>query len=170
MSQNYNGLYLMVGRFNPLTAYHYEVINSMPDGQSVVAVTRTVGDKKNPLELEEKLNLMAGSITAYPIFDCADVLDAVLQCKTLYGATEVILYCGSDRAQDYLRLNTYTEPEGIRVVDVVCVARLDDTHSATHLRSLARQGLKEEFKAVCGYAGKDRDTAYEMIRNHYGCI
>ena len=170
MNQKYNGLYLMVGRFNPLTVHHAAVINQMPDGQSVVATTMSEGNDKNPIRTKYKLDFMANALTAYPIFECTDVINGILQCKTLYGADEVILYCGSDRAQDYLRLNTYTEPEGIRVVDVVCVDRLDEKHSATYLRELAKLGKEKEFKALCGYSGRDRDAAYKMIRSHYGCI
>lgn len=175
MNQKYNGLYLMVGRFNPLTIYHLEAINKMPEGRSVIGMTKTEGNDKNPLPLGMKDLFLGRSLVdrADPVrvhFHCDDVLNAVIRCKEMYRVDEVVLYCGSDRAQDYLRLNTYTEPEGIRVVDVVCVDRLDDQHSATYLRELAKLGKKKEFKALCGYVGRDKDKAYDMIRSHYGCI
>lgn len=175
MSQKYNGLYLMVGRFNPLTIYHLDVINNMPLERSVIGMTKSEGDDKNPLSCGMKDQFLERALLdrADPVrvhFHCNDVLHAVFQCKEIYRVNEVVLYCGSDRAQDYFRLNTYTEPEGIRIVDVVGINRLDDQHSATYLRELAKLGRKKEFKELCGYVGRDKDAAYAAIRSHYGCI
>lgn len=178
MNQNYNGGYfghLMVGRFNPLTIYHLEAMNKMPTTRNtVIAATRSQGDDKNPIPLGQKWTSLDRALTArgvppYVSILCDNVLDGILQCRT-FLMREIILYCGSDRADDYLRLNTYTEPEGIRVVDVVCIDRTDDHHSATYLRELAILGKKKEFKALCGYIGRDKDAAYHAIRSHYGCI
>lgn len=175
MTQNYNRMNLMVGRFNPLTIYHLDAIRKMPENQTLIATTRSQGNDRNPLNAGDKWIFLDRALTTYirptlVSIRCDDVLDAVLHCKTLTLSTEVVLYCGSDRAEDYLRLNTYTEPEGIRVVDVVCIERLDDHHSATYLRELAVLGKKKDFKALCGYVGRDKDKAYHAIRNHYGCI
>lgn len=165
----------MVGRFNPLTIYHLDAIRKMPDHQTLVATTRSYGDKNNPLNAGDKWIYLDRALTTHirptlVSIRCDNVIDAVLQCKTINLSTEVVLYCGSDRAEDYLRLNTYTEPEGIRIVDVVSIDRLDVHHSATHLRELAVLGKKKEFKALCGYVGRDKDKAYHAIRTHYGCI
>lgn len=169
-----NVFHVLVGRFNPLTVYHLDVIRTLPMYHSVVATTITQGNDKNPLSYPDKYRWMDRALIQAAryntLFPCTDVLDAIKNTHRIFGCEEIVLHCGSDRAEDYLRLNSYTEPEGIRIVDVQSIARLDCDQSATYLRELAKQGRKKEFKQLCGYVGRDKDHAYKAIRDHYECV
>lgn len=172
MTQKYNATHLIVGRFNPLTKYHAEIIVNQPG--IVIGMTTSHNSDKNPLEPNLKYRMLEYAFAKQKqqpvVIMVQDVLQAVIYVGKGFCTPEIILHCGSDRATDYLRLNTYTEPEGIRIVDVVSTDRLAPEHSATYLRELARDGKKKEFKALCGFRGNHRDVAYRAIRTHYGCI
>lgn len=174
MTANDNTWHLLVGRFNPLTVYHLDLIRQMPMYHTIIATTQTQGNDKNPIGYRDKYRWMDRALVNAGHYNMLipsrDVLHAIKVTHDIYGCTEIVLHCGSDRAEDYLRLNSYTEPEGIRIVDVRSIPRLDSDQSATYVRELAKTGKKKEFKELCGYIGRDKDHAYKAIRDHYGCV
>ena len=170
MAEKHNRVDLVIGRFNPLTIYHKELISAIgAKGMTIVATTKTQ-DANNPLAPNiKRLYMHHAHLNVRGIVICKDAVDAILSVKA-YGADEVVIHCGDDRADNYLRLNTYTEPDGVKIVDVVSAKRLHSTHSATYLRALAKDGREQEFMDLCGYRGQCKQFAYRLIRQYYGCI
>ncbi len=168
---------LFVGRFNPLTVYHRQIIEQMTGHRFVMATTSH--GNRDPLETALKIRLlrrMVRSVGGAPSFVAStlNLFDALTltraACSTINPSTPlpVILHCGADRERDCLRLNTYTEQTGIEIVDLVVHNRLDDTHSATHARTLAKLGNWEAFKEICGYNTEaDKHAAYVAIQQYY---
>lgn len=167
---------LFVGRFNPLTIHHLDVFRQM-EGIRLIFVTGTQGPK-DPLSVDQKM-LMLDDVVVNRLGDgrtytaqVKDVVDA-LRTAASYAevgnlSNEVILHCGSDRALAYQRLNTYKDETGVVIKEVVIHQRVDDKHSATHLRSLAIQGNWNEFQKLCGYVNiVHKSIAYNMIRMHH---
>lgn len=173
-----DNLSLFVGRFNPLTTYHMGIIQQM-QGHKVIVATKTYGIK-DPIHVASKMMMLNAAIVKKPRTSM-DLLEArdIMEALTLAGhaaaklelSNEIILHCGTDRAVTYQRLNRYTEETGVVINRIVVHDRLDDTHSATHLRSLAVAGQWNEFQKLCGYATtQHKSMAYNMIRMHHGSL
>lgn len=138
-------------------------------GYSWVFMTESYNDK-NPIPPGTKFEMLECALHNSVVKPCRDLFDALEQMGKITNYSGIRLHCGDDRAHDYQRLNTYTEQFGVQIVEVVPHERLDPNHSATYLRSLAREGRKTEFKRLCGFVGEHKEEAYTIIRNYYGCI
>ncbi len=170
-----DNIHLLVGRFNPLTRYHLRLIESMPHPRAI-AVTGSIG-RKDPLDIATKLTLMGNTIKdvssnePFELFHAKHVIDALKQLGTFPTPRPVVLHCGTDRVEDYQRLNTYTHETGVEIVSVVEHVRLEAVHSATYLRLLATTSQEPEFIETCGYTQlSDRQLAYDMIRSYYASV
>lgn len=169
---HYNdNLSLIVGRFNPLTVHHLAIITAMK-GQKLIMVTGTSGPN-DPLAVDDKINFMKSTIHkidpsamilhARNVIDALEIAGDVAQKNGV--SNNITLHCGSDRADGYRRLNTYTNQTGVVIKDIIIHSREDDRHSATHLRALANAKNWNGFQGLCGYSNiKDVASAYKMIQ------
>lgn len=170
-----DNIHLIVGRFNPLTVYHRDVIEQIA-GPCVIAITGSIGPK-DPLPLNLKMRLTQEVVDSQHqvnpryLIPAKDVLDAVRTVGLKFNCPNVILHCGSDRAGDYQRLNTYAHETGVESISVVGYEREHENHSATYLRSLAVNGMYDEFMSMCGYAHRaDCILVYDAIRSYYASV
>lgn len=174
-----DNLSLFVGRFNPLTVHHLDVFQQM-EGKRLILVTGTEGPR-DPLSVEQKMMMLddvvinrlgdnrTSTARVQNVVDALHVAAAYAKVDNL--PNEVILHCGSDRAVAYQRLNTYKDETGVVIKEVVIHERVDDSHSATHLRALAVQGKWNEFQKLCGYVNVvHKSIAYNMIRMHHASL
>lgn len=170
---------VFMGRFNPFTVYHKDIIEQM-EGNKIIVTTSSYDDK-NPIGLDLKLELMSNTLNEfYPDVTLLHARDAFTALKTVrstcphlgdWGSSDsllhVTLHCGSDRAGEYLRLNTYTHETGVVIEKFVVHHRINDAQSATRARIFARLGDWKHFREICGYNGSDAERAYESIQKYY---
>lgn len=154
----------MIGRFSPLTTYHLAVIQQMT-GSRIVLVTQSF-DSKNPIPPSLKIDMIRRAVPNATIIGCKHVIDGLTQIGKLHTNAQITLHCGSDRSEDYQRLNTYTETTGVTIKTVVTHRREADQHSASYVRSLAQAGDYQRFESVCGLAVTDAEVAYHLIREN----
>ena len=121
---------VVIGRFNPPTKGHYEVINTVKsfikrnpklglDFSPVVIViggSKSDADKKrNPLSVDERISFMKGSGNANGV----TLLNAVNAFAALAlvrekGMEPIAIAAGSDRIDDYIKIldKHFTKPDG----------------------------------------------------------
>lgn len=145
-----------VGRFNPITKAHGEIIDRMisDDNDNDIFIFVVDGEQssrnkdKNPLGISRRLSVFRN---IYPrwinnkrviiesvsnMFECFDVLDVM-------GYMDLLLYCGTDRLATYRKIvNSYN----IRC-DVICQDRNDNV-SATAVREAVRSNNLELAKSL----------------------
>ena len=99
---------LFIGRFNPPTILHYQIIQEMVKNNTDCFVFIVSGEKsqkdKNPLDTEFIKKLISNKRIKTDI--CANAIQA-LDVLDVLGYNEVNLYCGSDRIKSYSGLNKY---------------------------------------------------------------
>lgn len=170
MTIEINSFHMLVGRLNPMTIYHRDLIEQ--NRIRYIFLTGTEDAESNPIpaRLKVDMTLEAFRHVNYTVVQCSGVFDAIQKARAFWAPEHITLHCGSDRAADYQRLNTYSKELGLKELVVQSYDRLDDQHSATHLRQLAKDGNFKEFEQLCGYRPHHIEVAYEVIRHKYGCI
>lgn len=170
MTDKHNTLNMIVGRFNPLTKYHKELIET--NDIRFVYMTWSEDNDRNPIPAPRKQIITEFSLAGDRIVIlCKDLFQALEHASNhIKGPRRIRLHCGSDRQADYQRLNTYTEQLGVKKLIVTSYPRMDDDHSATRLRELARQGDFAKFSELCGYHSCYHQEVYDMLRRTYGCV
>ena len=121
---------VVIGRFNPPTKGHYEVINTVKSfikrnpklGLDVSPVVVIIGGsksdadkKRNPLSVDERISFMKGSgnangVTLLTAINAFAAL-AMLRDK---GMEPIAVAAGSDRIEDYIKIldKNFTKPDG----------------------------------------------------------
>lgn len=147
MSRN-NLVGVMVGRFQPITRAHLEIITNMSEKHNrsiVFLVDGNTASDHNPISLDCRIRMIAQilpgnvELKVIPTGFFVDTLNSV-------EATDFVVYAGSDRVTDYKRFTAYADPgKSIRVHEVK--RTLTDV-SASKVRKALRQHDKAKFKRL----------------------
>lgn len=141
---------LFVGRFQPITKTHFEMISSLQD--PVVCIVRgqksSLDKQRNPFSLEyqmECLNKLFGD-TVRVVVSSSGYLPEVVSSLNEVGICVRSVHCGSDRYMDYRsQLERHTRTTGVSFsFDLVEHSRTDDV-SGTVLRESLRNGDRSRF-------------------------
>lgn len=95
------------GRYNPPTIGHQLLIDKLKNeakkvnGDAFLIPSHTQDNKKNPLSLEEKINLLKKMAPGVGVLDTGKTLVGALQDLQSRGYTNVIQIAGSDRIPEY---------------------------------------------------------------------
>lgn len=163
-------LIVLYGRFNPLTKAHMGLIDqmklsrdySLSGGKILIGISpNPLVNDHNPLTLEERMAILKDSagpgVEITP--DYSSVFDIVADLHTQFD--RIVVFCGSDRQDDYLRLKKYSSAP----VDVVCVHRDENNKiSATLLREAARNNDYQSWEEMYGGSESSCSDTFHKIR------
>lgn len=160
---------IIIGRFNPLTTFHKSIISTMT-GQRFVVTTSSHDEHRNPIQPSTKLRMLEATfqteLSPVRVMLCKDAIDALFVVGEAIKDAEIILHCGSDRGDDYQRLNRYTDQAGVTIKEVIVHDRLSEEHSATYLRQSAIRGDRDTFDRLCALTPEHREQVYNLIRRY----
>lgn len=166
------------GRLNPPTKGHLKLMNKLVElakkykGKAILFTSHSQDPKKNPLQYKDKLEyitseapdgLNVADTNAKTVFQMLEVLSKL-------HFTSVYFVAGSDRLQEYKRLEKYAPELGIRHYEVVSAGERDPDSddvsgmSASKLRKYASDGNFEEFKKGALCTGARCKQLYNDVR------
>ena len=171
--------YFIFGRFNPPTIGHKVLIDNLiktsheHHADAYVFATSTQDEKKNPLRVEEKVEILK---MMYPDPDTVRIINTTEKgCKSIpvvlsalrrVGYEDLTLVAGSDRVPDFQGKfkGLAVVPGGERDPDA------DDATgmSATIARTAAMQGDVEKFKRSMNNSVRGKNAIYNTIRRRLG--
>ena len=98
---------IFIGRFNPPTILHYQIIQEMVKSNNDCFAFIVSGEKsnrsKNPLDADFIKKILSKNIKVDICSNACMALDII----EVIGYTDVNLFCGSDRVKSYSSLNKY---------------------------------------------------------------
>jgi len=175
------------GRYNPPTIGHEKLTEKVREvankesGDAFIVPSHTVDNKKNPLNFDEKSELLHHMVDGMQILSTGKTLISLLQDLQDKGYTNIIHVAGSDRIPEFQKLiemynckedkkgvipfcfQSYTfESAGERDPDSDSVEGM----SASKLRELAKAGNYDEFAngTSSKIPDKLKQQTYEIIR------
>lgn len=166
------GTAIFVGRFQPLTAAHYSIIDNLRKSYRNVFVVIVAGKtkKNNPLTLGQRVKLISKafggklplqSIIKAPTGFTPDILDKISRYISKEKLKrKFILAAGEDRIDEYKRqINEYYKGEA--EIEIKMIPREEESISATKVRQALMQNNEEEFRRLMPQSLWDE---YESLR------
>lgn len=153
-------LNIMIGRFNPPTKLHENIINSMGINSRIFIVDGEATKNnlfKNPLPIEYREELFKNLHPNIKIDICTNAFQA-LEIVDLMGYSSINLYCGSDRVKSYESMKKYF-PYKINIVETT---RTDDDISASLVRENIRKNNLDYLNQL--HSKIDEDQIYNILR------
>jgi hypothetical protein len=175
------------GRYNPPTTGHQLLINKLAaianekQADAFLIPTHTLDKKKNPLNINEKINILQQMAPGIKILETGKTLIEALKDLQAKGYTSIIQVAGSDRIPEFTHIrDAYNNkpnkageiPFSFKTYDIASSGDRDpdsdgvEGMSASKLRELALAGNIEEFKqGMSTTVNNDTKTAtYNTIR------
>jgi len=169
------GTAVFVGRLQPITLAHYNIIDQARKTYDDIFIILVSGSKtkkqQNPFTFKQRAELVYkafnGKIPMSHILkaptgftpDILDYLDKYISRKKL--KKKFVLFAGADRADDYKRqIDNYYK--GAADVEVKTISREDDSISATKVRKALLDNNLEEFKRL---TPKNIWPEFDKLRN-----
>lgn len=172
------------GRYNPPTIGHQKLFDKISEvafrnnGEGIIAPSHTQDNTKNPLDYNEKAEIIREMGEGLTIIDKGKFFIGLLQFLQSQGYTDIIHVAGSDRIPEFQKLvETYNgKPDKKGIIPfsfnnytfVSAGERDPDSEgvegmSASKLRALALEGNLEAFKQ--GMSDKVNDALKEKTYN-----
>ena len=175
------------GRYNPPTIGHQLLIDKLKTeaekihGDAFLIPSHTQDDKKNPLSLEEKINLLKKMAPGVEVLDTGKTLIDALKDLQARGYTNVFQIAGSDRIPEYQiirdKYNGKPAKDGsipfdFKTYEIISSGERDpdsdgvEGMSASKVRKFALDGDYESFnRGISPVLGEDeKRLVYNAIR------
>ena len=165
---------LSFGRMNPPTIGHQKLMKKLIEvgrnegGVPMLFLSHSQDKKKNPLSYQEKLKFVRSNAPsglrvmdspARTIYEAIDTLVA-------QGFVNIIVICGSDRVEEFSKIEKYKEKMGFSSFKVVSSGErdadsdnLENSISASKMREYAKE---EDFDNFANGAGCSKSLVKDM--------
>ena len=174
---------LSFGRMNPPTIGHQKLmkklieVGKMEGGVPMLFLSHSQDKKKNPLSYQEKLKFVRSNAPsglrvmdspARTIYEAIDTLVA-------QGFVNIIVICGSDRVEEFSRIEKYKEKMGFSSFKVVSSGErdadsdnLENSISASKMREYAKEEDFDNFAKGAGCSKSLVKDMYAAVRRGMG--
>lgn len=174
---------LSFGRMNPPTIGHQKLMKKLIEegrkegGVPMLFLSHSQDKKKNPLSYQDKLKFVRSNAPsglrvmdspARTIYEAIDVL-------VKKGFVNIIVVCGSDRVEDFSRIETYKDKMGFSTFKIVSSGErdtdsdnLENSISASKMREYAKNEDYENFAKGAGCSKSLIKDMYDSTRRGMG--
>ena len=174
---------LAFGRMNPPTIGHQKLMKKLvevskkEDGVPMLFLSHTQDKKKNPLSYQDKLKFVRSNTPqglrvmdspARTIYEAIDVL-------VKQGFVNIIVVCGSDRVEEFSRIEKYKDKMGFSNFKIVSSGdrdadsdNLENSISASRMREYAKNEDFESFVKGAGCSKVLIKDMYDATRKGMG--
>lgn len=161
-------LVVCYGRFNPPTIAHQALFHRVADianieTEGMIATSQTF-DQKNPLGILEKTEILSSMVPRGVKLECQYESPFALMAALANKYETVTLVCGSDRINDYRRLQGYHPNLKLDIVD------RDDTISSSLLREACAVGDYDTFVKYYGGPSNSTVSVYNTVKERVKCL
>ena len=174
---------LSFGRMNPPTIGHQKLMKKLvevskkEDGVPMLFLSHSEDKKKNPLSYQDKLKFVRSNTPqglrvmdspARTIYEAIDVL-------VKEGFVNIIVVCGSDRVEEFSRIEKYKDKMGFSNFKIVSSGErdadsdnLENSISASRMREYAKNEDFEHFAKGAGCSKNLIKDMYDATRKGMG--
>lgn len=170
---------LSFGRMNPPTIGHQKLMKKLikEGGVPMLFLSHSQDTKKNPLSYQEKLNFVRSNAPsglrvvdspARTIYEAIDTLVA-------QGFVNIIVICGSDRVEEFSKIEKYKEKMGFSSFKVISSGErdadsdnLENSISASKMREYAKEEDFDNFAKGAGCSKSLVKDMYAAVRRGMG--
>ena len=174
---------LSFGRMNPPTIGHQKLMKKLIEvgkkegGVPMLFLSHSQDKKKNPLSYQEKLKFVRSNapnglrVMDSPARTIYEAIDTLVK----QGFVNIIVVCGSDRVEEFSRIENYKEKMGFSSFKIVSSGdrdadsdNLENSISASKMREYAKEEDFANFAKGAGCAKSLIKDMYESVRKGMG--
>ena len=174
---------LSFGRMNPPTIGHQKLMKKLIEvgkkegGVSMLFLSHSQDKKKNPLSYQEKLKFVRSNApSGLRVMDSpARTIYEAIDTLVKQGFVNIIVVCGSDRVEEFSRIENYKEKMGFSSFKIVSSGdrdadsdNLENSISASKMREYAKEEDFDNFAKGAGCAKSLIKDMYESVRKGMG--
>lgn len=164
---------LSTGRMNPPTKGHLKLIETMKAvsrecgiTETLLCLTKTTDNERNPLTYDEKVNLLKH--TGIKFAEDSNLFKTVERLVKNEDYKTIIIVIGSDRLPMVESVQKYALEWGAEFVDIVTIGRDDEDEiskiSATLVRKAVKENDYESYKKMIGVQAEDTEPLWNLLR------
>lgn len=165
---------LSFGRMNPPTIGHQKLMKKLIEvgkkegGVPMLFLSHSQDKKKNPLSYQEKLKFVRSNApSGLRVMDSpARTIYEAIDTLVKQGFVNIIVICGSDRIEEFSRIENYKEKMGFSSFKIVSSGErdadsdnLENSISASKMREYAKE---EDFESFANGAGCSKSLIKDM--------
>ena len=174
---------LSFGRMNPPTIGHKKLMKKLIEvgkkegGVPMLFLSHSQDKKKNPLSYQEKLKFVRSNapnglrVMDSPARTIYEAIDTLVK----QGFVDIIVVCGSDRVEEFSRIENYKEKMGFSSFKIVSSGdrdadsdNLENSISASKIREYAKEEDFDNFAKGAGCSKSLIKDMYYSVRNGMG--
>jgi nicotinamide mononucleotide adenylyltransferase len=174
---------LSFGRMNPPTIGHQKLMKKLievgkkEDGVPMLFLSHSQDKKKNPLSYQEKLKFVRSNApSGLRVMDSpARTIYEAIDTLVKQGFVNIIVVCGSDRVEEFSRIENYKEKMGFSSFKIVSSGNrdvdsdiLENSISASKMREYAKEEDFDNFAKCAGCAKSLIKDMYDSVRKGMG--
>jgi nicotinic acid mononucleotide adenylyltransferase len=174
---------LSFGRMNPPTIGHQKLMKKLIEvgkkegGIPMLFLSHSQDKKKNPLSYQEKLKFVRSNApSGLRVMDSqARTIYEVIDTLVKQGFVDIIVVCGSDRVEEFSRIENYKEKMGFSSFKIVSSGErdtdsdnLENSISASKMREYAKEENFDSFAKGAGCSKALIKDMYDAVRNGMG--
>lgn len=170
---------LSFGRMNPPTIGHQKLMKKLIDvgrkegGVPTLFLSHSQDKKKNPLSYQEKLKFIRSNApSGLRVMDSpARTIYEAIDTLVKQGFVNIIVVCGSDRVEEFSKIENYKEKMGFSSFNIVSSGErdadsdnLENSISASKMREYAKEEDFENFAKSAGCSKSLIKDMYDSVR------
>ena len=174
---------LSFGRMNPVNVGHIRLMRDIisiakkEGGIPMLFLSHSQDKKKNPLSYQEKLKFVRSNApSGIRVMDSsARTIYEAINTLVKQGFVNIIVVCGSDRVEEFSRIENYKEKMGFSSFKVVSSGERDadsdnieNSISASKMREYAKEEHFELFSRGAGCSKSLIRDMYDSVRKGMG--
>ena len=174
---------LSFGRMNPPTIGHQKLMKKLIEvgrkegGVPMLFLSHSQDKKKNPLSYQEKLKFVRSNApSGLRVMDSpARTIYEAIDTLVVQGFVHIIVICGSDRVEEFSRIEKYKEKMGFSSFKVVSSGErdadsdnLENSISASKMREYAKEEDFDNFAKGAGCSKSLVKDMYAAVRRGMG--
>jgi nicotinamide mononucleotide adenylyltransferase len=174
---------LSFGRMNPPTIGHQKLMKKLIEvgrkegGVPMLFLSHSQDKKKNPLSYQEKLKFVRSNASSgLRVMDSpARTIYEAIDTLVTQGFVNIIVVCGSDRVEEFSKIEKYKEKMGFSSFKVVSSGErdadsdnLENSISASKMREYAKEEDFDNFAKGAGCSKSLIKDMYDSVRKGMG--